>query len=177
MEGDRLEIYRLSTSWACVWNYKFCWRLASCVHYSKLTLLPIYRECWTLQTELFEMMSLASHFQNNRPLPPLPMTRSLLVGLVEITGDKHLLSLGPAVIISPVFVKAAEWKQAAMKKLARQGGRRGGRYVVISNERLTEAWELDSGGVTCVRAAGSWVRFCFKCRCLGTLRLKHTVIV
>lgn len=51
------------------------------------------------------MMSLVSRFQNNQPLPPLPMTRS---PLVEITGDKHLLGFGPAVIISPVFVKAAE---------------------------------------------------------------------
>lgn len=33
-----------------------------------------------------------------------------------------LAELGPAVIISPVFVKAAEWKQAAVKKPARQGG-------------------------------------------------------
>lgn len=46
------------------------------------------------------------------------------------------------------------------------GGRREGegggvRYVVISNERLTEAWELDSGGVTRVRTAGSSVKFCF----------------
>lgn len=54
------------------------------------------------------MMSLASRLQNNQPLPLLPMTRSALMGLVEITGDKHSLSLGPAVIISPVFVKAAE---------------------------------------------------------------------
>lgn len=118
MQGDRLAIGSLTTSWALVWIDTFCWHLESCVHYSEFTLSPIYRECLTL----FEMMSLASHFQNNRPLPPLPMTRSPLLGLVEITGDKHLLSLGPAVIISPVFVKAAEWKQAAVKKPARQGG-------------------------------------------------------
>lgn len=54
------------------------------------------------------------------------MTRSPLVGSVEITGGKHSPSLGPAVIISPVFVKAAEWKQAAVKKPARQGGSEGG---------------------------------------------------
>lgn len=53
MEGDRSEIYRLSTSCACVWNDKFCWHLVSCVHYSQFTLLPIYHECWTLWTELF----------------------------------------------------------------------------------------------------------------------------
>lgn len=100
------------------------------------------------------------------------MTQSPLVSLVEITEDKHSLSLGPAVIISPVFVKTAEWKQAAVKKPARQGGgRRGGRYVVISNERLTKAWELDWGGVTCV-----WeqlgVKFCFQCRCFGNIVAK-----
>lgn len=47
-----------------------------------------------------------------------------------------------------------------MKKPARQGGRGGTggvRYVVISNERLTKAWELDSGGGTGVRTAGSSV--------------------
>lgn len=145
-----------------------CWCLASRLH----CLLPLCRECWTLWTDLFEMMSLASHSQNNRPLPPLPMTQSPMVGLVEITGDKHSLSLGPAVIISPVFVKAAEWKQAAVKKLARQaGGEAGGRYVVISNERLTEAWELDLGGVW--EQMGVQSTSCFQCRCLGTLKLKH----
>lgn len=42
----------------------------------------------------------------------------------------------------------------------------GGRYVVISNERLTKAWELDSGGVTRVRTAASSVKILFfRCRC------------
>lgn len=41
----------------------------------------------------------------------------------------------------------------------------GGRYVVISNEKLTEAWEQDSGGVICVRTASGSVKFCLKCRC------------
>lgn len=66
MDRDRLEIYRHSVSWTCGWNDKYCWHLASRVCYSKFILLPIYRECWALRTELFEMMSLASHFQNNR---------------------------------------------------------------------------------------------------------------
>lgn len=91
----------------------------------------------------------------------------------------NTLSIDPAVIISPVFVKAAERKQAAVKKPARQRegrgrwgggeglGGGGGRYVVISNERLSKA--MGTRCISCSSCENSWEvksKFCFECRCL-----------
>lgn len=90
--------------------------------------------------------------------------------LVEITGDKP--SLGPAVIISPVFVKAAEWKQAAVKKPDRQTWKEGGRegladMLWYQMKGLLKAWELDSGGVGHVRTAGKSGKSCFSVQVFG----------
>ena len=81
------------------------------------------------------------------------------MGLVEITGDKHSQGLGPAVIISPVFVKAAEWKQAAVKKPARQGGRKRGKEgggQICCDIKWKAYYSLGTGFRGCNSCENSW---------------------
>lgn len=165
IEGHRLKIYMTSPHMH-LWH-EICFADVCRVYFVALFTLRVERS----EQELLKMMSLASRFQNNRLLPPLPMTWSALMGLVEITGDKHSLRLGPAVIISPVFVKAAEWKQAAVKKPARQGEREGGEGADMLWYQMKGL--LKPGNWMCElepmwEQLGGQSNFCFQCRCLGT---------
>lgn len=113
------------------WYVFFCWRLASRVHYSELTLLAIYCECWALRTELFEMMSLASRSQNNRPLPPLPMTRSPPVGFGGDYWRQTLTEFRPScnyftsLCQSLLSENRLPWKSRPDREGEREGGREG----------------------------------------------------
>lgn len=83
------------------------------------------------------MISFIPQFQNNRPLP-LHNTHHTYRFFGGELPKTNTLSLDPAVIISPVFVKAAERKQAAVKKPASQTGREmeGGRWRGIQGGQI-----------------------------------------
>lgn len=159
---------RLPPSCAWVCNDKFWWRLASCVYYGELTLDPVCCKCLTLWTELFEMMSSVSHFQNNRSLPPLPLTRSLLLGLVGDYRRQTLVGFRPscnyfASLCQSCWVKTGcreSWPDGEGEEERRcWWWRKGADMLWYQMKSLQKPWELDSRGV---RTAGSSLKFCFK---------------
>lgn len=140
MEGERLEIYSLSTSWACIWNDMFLLPLqrVCLVAFLRRVLNTLNRALWN------DVISFSFSEQSTSSSSSYDMIPT--GGFGRDYCRQTLAEFRPSCNYFASLCQSCRVKTGCREKAVQTGGRGRG-YVVISNERLTKAWELDSGGV------------------------------